>query len=442
MKKRIFAVVSAVTLMLSVPLPVSAEDSINLSDFTSSYAALLEAEKQHGSVIFSGNQVLVTFGVMVQQENDVITIDEMKWEVYSASDCQYSSDTLIKMPMMNSDGKVDYNSAHSYCLITAESQGRIIVKGTETTPFGESSYYWNFNVNSDGNFEETYTNDEPVKGDINADGSFNISDVVLLRKWLLAVPDTHLANWKAADFCEDDKLNGFDLCLMKRALIEQRQQKQITNDDIIALSKKGYDLTVADFAPFKGEDVGSGLYIMKYEVADREDKFYLLVGHDGSSDKPIYAKIVSLDTDESIDIRSDDFQKAVEMYEVWEGGKDSEENRVSARTLGNYALEKLKGGIYAVDTVIDSENADELMDEEMAALMDKYVFTSMEFMDEHTVMLHLNYGLFDTRGYLITDDTVTFKPDTQVSVPDKFYDGDVINIEWADGNLYYFTAGL
>ena len=39
-----------------------------------------------------------------------------------------------------------------------------------------------------------------IMGDVNGDGSFGVSDVVLLQKWLLAVPDTHLANWKAADF--------------------------------------------------------------------------------------------------------------------------------------------------------------------------------------------------------------------------------------------------
>ena len=60
---------------------------------------------------------------------------------------------------------------------------------------------------------------EVLSGDVNADGEFNVSDVVLLQKWLLAVPDTALANWKAADFCDDNVLNVFDLCLMKRKLI-------------------------------------------------------------------------------------------------------------------------------------------------------------------------------------------------------------------------------
>ena len=62
----------------------------------------------------------------------------------------------------------------------------------------------------------------PVTGDVNADGVFNIADVILFQKCLLAVPDTHLTNWKMADFCKDDKLNVFDLCMMKRELLAER----------------------------------------------------------------------------------------------------------------------------------------------------------------------------------------------------------------------------
>ena len=49
-------------------------------------------------------------------------------------------------------------------------------------------------------------------------GSFNIADAVLLQKWLLAVPDTVLPDWKAADLCEDDVLNVCDLCAMRQEL--------------------------------------------------------------------------------------------------------------------------------------------------------------------------------------------------------------------------------
>ena len=56
-------------------------------------------------------------------------------------------------------------------------------------------------------------------GDVNADSAFNIADAVLLQKWLLAVPDTHLKNWKAADFNGDKRLDARDLSMMKRALL-------------------------------------------------------------------------------------------------------------------------------------------------------------------------------------------------------------------------------
>ncbi|MDE6852740.1 MAG: dockerin type I repeat-containing protein, partial [Lachnospiraceae bacterium] len=58
-------------------------------------------------------------------------------------------------------------------------------------------------------------------GDVNSDGEFSILDVVLFKKWLLAIPDVKLDNWKTANLYEDDKLDVFDLCLMKRMLIQK-----------------------------------------------------------------------------------------------------------------------------------------------------------------------------------------------------------------------------
>lgn len=60
-----------------------------------------------------------------------------------------------------------------------------------------------------------------IKGDVNADGKFSIEDIVLLQKWLLAVPDTELADWKAGDVYEDNRINAFDLCLMRKMLTEK-----------------------------------------------------------------------------------------------------------------------------------------------------------------------------------------------------------------------------
>lgn len=63
---------------------------------------------------------------------------------------------------------------------------------------------------------------EMTEGDVNDDGVFNISDVVLLQKWLLGIPNTKLSNWKAADFCNDNVLTVSDLCQMKGRLLSEK----------------------------------------------------------------------------------------------------------------------------------------------------------------------------------------------------------------------------
>ena len=60
-----------------------------------------------------------------------------------------------------------------------------------------------------------------LKGDVNTDGKFNITDVVMLQKWILAVKNTELTDWQAADLCEDGVINTFDLVMMKRMLINK-----------------------------------------------------------------------------------------------------------------------------------------------------------------------------------------------------------------------------
>lgn len=60
---------------------------------------------------------------------------------------------------------------------------------------------------------------EPVPGDANGDGEFNTADVVAFQKWLLH-DGTSLADWKAVDFNQDNLLNIYDFCLMKRLLLQ------------------------------------------------------------------------------------------------------------------------------------------------------------------------------------------------------------------------------
>ena len=49
-------------------------------------------------------------------------------------------------------------------------------------------------------------------------GALNIADVVLLQKWLLAVPGIKLGEGEVADLYEDGNLNVLDLAVMKQKL--------------------------------------------------------------------------------------------------------------------------------------------------------------------------------------------------------------------------------
>ncbi|MDE6086947.1 MAG: cellulase family glycosylhydrolase, partial [Oscillospiraceae bacterium] len=67
----------------------------------------------------------------------------------------------------------------------------------------------------------SYEIDTTLYGDANDDGVADILDAVILQKWLLAIPDATLTNWKVVDLDQDEKITVFDLCLLKRLLIQK-----------------------------------------------------------------------------------------------------------------------------------------------------------------------------------------------------------------------------
>lgn len=133
------------------------------------------------------------------------------------------SDTDEIMSEVSIDGSVLTYSANPNAAGTAEQE--IIVS---TQNYNDVSVNIHFISEIKSDF---------LRGDVNSDGVFSVADVILLQKWLLSVPDTHLANWKAADFCEDGKLDVFDLCLMKRDLLDRNKSK---------LSENSYDFQLLD----------------------------------------------------------------------------------------------------------------------------------------------------------------------------------------------------
>lgn len=74
------------------------------------------------------------------------------------------------------------------------------------------------------------TTPDLVTGDVNADNKFNILDIALLKKWLLDIPNTELANWKPGDLNHDDTLNILDLSIMKQKFIKENSANISTYD--------------------------------------------------------------------------------------------------------------------------------------------------------------------------------------------------------------------
>lgn len=61
-----------------------------------------------------------------------------------------------------------------------------------------------------------------IKGDVNLDGQVSIADAVMLQKWLLGASD-ELTCWQNVDLCYDERIDVFDLCILKRLLIEKSE---------------------------------------------------------------------------------------------------------------------------------------------------------------------------------------------------------------------------
>ncbi len=66
--------------------------------------------------------------------------------------------------------------------------------------------------------KEKYTAKD-IAGDVTADGKFDLADIVMMQKWLLGKGE--ITDWKAGDMNKDNFINIYDLCLMKRNLINQ-----------------------------------------------------------------------------------------------------------------------------------------------------------------------------------------------------------------------------
>lgn len=85
------------------------------------------------------------------------------------------------------------------------------------------------------------------------------------------------------------------------------RKEKLTLEKVIELSHKGQELTWNDFKSYDSTEIGSGLYILRYEI---DDSYYLIIGGNNPRKKPAYIKLVKADNSEKyIDIRENNVEE-------------------------------------------------------------------------------------------------------------------------------------
>lgn len=94
---------------------------------------------------------------------------------------------------------------------------------------------------------------------------------------------------------------------VEHILVDERHSDSSSNltlEKVRELSEKGEELSWSDFEQYPHEDIGSGLYIYRYDI---DEHYYLLIGGGGPETTPAYLTLVSkADDSVSIDIRTED----------------------------------------------------------------------------------------------------------------------------------------
>lgn len=113
-------------------------------------------------------------------------------------------------------------------LHTTETHGQAADMGSGTSCYLGKSYYsddscFKGSIDNIKIYRTALTESEisggagEVTGDVNGDGIFSVGDLAAMQKFLLGRGE--LANWKNGDLCQDNVIDVFDLCLMRKLII-------------------------------------------------------------------------------------------------------------------------------------------------------------------------------------------------------------------------------
>lgn len=100
------------------------------------------------------------------------------------------------------------------------------------------------------------------------------------------------------------------LIILMCILMGCQKDSELTIEKVKELAKKGEDLSWEDFNDYQGTSIGSGLYILEYDI---DDEYYLVIGGVSTEEKPMYIYLEkSSNSDKYIDIRTDDISDFIE----------------------------------------------------------------------------------------------------------------------------------
>ncbi len=142
-----------------------------------------------------------------------------------------SKDTAMKGMLVGGvNQNLEDNAAKAYLVNTAPA--KCFVDNAESYSTNEITIYWNSPLtyllslgSKVDNEDVTPPVTEEVMGDVNADGEFNVSDVVAMQKYLINTGT--LDKPENGDLVADGTLNVFDVIAMRRTLIDINDNSNI-----------------------------------------------------------------------------------------------------------------------------------------------------------------------------------------------------------------------
>lgn len=151
---------------------------------------------------------------------DILTYTEIPGSCFSALPVMCRQNIYVALNTQNEDDFSLYAIDESSLCKTGNSISAEIVNSPVVV--GKDSMIYAAYISASGTViikSYTLSNNSSVRCDVNEDGNFSIADIVMLQQWLLC--DGNLINASAADLDENLVIDAFDLCLMRRELINK-----------------------------------------------------------------------------------------------------------------------------------------------------------------------------------------------------------------------------